>query len=178
MCISHSMQLKQARTSFKHALKCIMISPLHTSLCIITCWDPLCTLRCTFHCTFWMIKFAIVNMQKSTMGEIQGLRHNMPKAECIVPYLQLLCGYKNVSPFCTVESRLRCQGCIGGALCHSSLAVGTGGDLWDPGGRRRRRRWRRGGGSAAGSRDTSHPPPIVHPSYSCSHLHQGMRVTQ
>ena len=27
-----------------------------------------------------------------------------------------------------------------------------------------------GGGSTAGSWDTSHPPPIVHPSYSCSHL--------
>ena len=106
-----------------------------------------------------MIKFAIVNMQKSTMGEIQGLRHNMPKAECIVPYLQLLCGYKNLSPFCTVESRLRCQGCIGGALCHSSLAVGTGGDLWDPGGQEEEEEEEEGGAEAVQEAGTPHTRP-------------------
>ena len=53
--------------------------------------------------------------------------------QCILCIVQFLCRYKKVSVFCTVGSRLRCQGCIGGgALCHSSLAVGTGGDLWDP----------------------------------------------
>ena len=51
-------------------------SSLHIAL--LCCFDVMQILE-------EMIKFAKVNMQKSNINEIQGLRHNMPKAECIVP---------------------------------------------------------------------------------------------
>ena len=87
--------------------------------------------------------------------------------QCILCIVRFLCRYKKVSHFCTVGSRLRCQGCIGGgALCHSSLAVGTGGDLWDPrsepGQPSRRRRRGEGGLGRKRCRKLGHLTPAPH----------------
>ena len=64
-----------------------------------------------------------------------------------------LCGYKKVSSFCT----LWCQGCLGGgALCHSSLAVGRPGDP--------ARQQDTPGAEAGGKPGHLTPAPILHPS--------------